>query len=176
MTKNAITVIILLTFFFRINAQENHDKYADYSRTINSTIDALYMVISGEKGEARDWELMRYLYHPNAMLVATGKNRQGKVGATYVTPQSYVENSGKWLVENGFFEEEIHRKVEVFGNIAQVFSTYQCFKSKSDTTPFMRGINGIQLLNEGNRWRIINIFWTQETEENPIPEAYLPKL
>ncbi|UII81121.1 hypothetical protein [Flagellimonas sp. CMM7] len=156
-------------------SQSSDNNYNRKANTIDNVISTLYEVISGEKGEERNWELMRYIYHPNAKLVATGKNRQGNVGATYVTPQSYVENSGKWLIENGFFEEEIHRKVEVFGNIAQVFSTYQCFKSKKDTKPFMRGINGIQLLNTGDRWRIINIFWQQETDENPIPEAYLPK-
>lgn len=156
-------------------SQGSQNLYEEKTNTIDNVINTLYEVISGEKGEERNWELMRYIYHPNAMLVATGKNGQGNVGATYVTPQSYVENSGKWLIENGFFEEEIHRKVEIFGNIAQVFSTYQCFKSKKDKEPFMRGINGIQLLNMGGRWRIINIFWQQETDENPIPEVYLPK-
>ncbi|MCL6273766.1 hypothetical protein M3P19_07090 [Muricauda sp. 2012CJ35-5] len=166
---------IVLMVFQNLQAQEDHEKYGQYTKTIDSTIDALYAVISGEKGEARDWDLMRYIYHPNAMLVATGKNSQGQVGARYVTPQTYVERSGKWLVENGFIEDELHRVTEVFGNIAQVFSTYQSFKSKSDTEPFMRGINGIQLLNTGDRWRIINIFWMQESEEFTIPEKYLPK-
>ena len=39
----------------------------------------------------------------------------------------------------------------------------------------MRGINSIQLMNDGERWWIINIFWMQESEEHPIPEAYLPQ-
>jgi hypothetical protein len=174
MKKNVLLLTLFLVNIIYINAQENHDKYAKYTKTIDSTIDAFYKVISGEKGEARDWDLMRYLYHPNARLVATGKNKQGKMKATYITPQTYVENSGKWLVENGFIEEEMHRKVDVFGNIAQVFSSYQCFKSKSDTEPFMRGINGIQLLNVGDRWRIVNVFWMQESEDSPIPKEYLP--
>ena len=163
-----------LIYVGSVRSQENHDKYGKYTKTIDGTINALYEVISGEKGAARDWDLMRYIYHPNAKLVPTGKNPQGKVGAHYVTPQYYTESSGKWLVENGFYEEEINRKVERFGNIAHVFSTYQCFHSKTDAEPFMRGINSIQLLNEGDRWRVINIFWQQEDEDNPIPEAYLP--
>ena len=76
--------------------------------------------------------------------------------------------------ENGFFEKEIHRKVDTFGNIAQVFSTYESFYSESDETPFMRGINSIQLLNDGKRWWVINIYWAQETEEDSIPKKYLP--
>ncbi|MDO5968853.1 hypothetical protein Q4Q35_03455 [Flavivirga aquimarina] len=41
--------------------------------------------------------------------------------------------------------------------------------------PFMRGINSIQLLNDGDRWWVINIYWTQETEAKTIPIKYLPK-
>ncbi|WP_396590149.1 hypothetical protein [Allomuricauda sp. R78024] len=170
-----LPIIICLFIYSIIFSQESTDKYEGKTATIDSTIKTLYSVISGEKGEERDWDLMRYIYHPKAKLVATGKNPKGMVGAIFVTPQEYVENSGKWLIENGFFEEEIHREVQVFGNIAQVFSTYQCFKTKTDSEPFMRGINSIQLLNDGNRWRVVNIFWAQESDENPIPVEFLLK-
>ena len=79
------------------------------------------------------------------------------------------------MVDNGFFEKEINRIEHTFGNITQVFSTYESFRSEADTTPFMRGINSIQLLNDGKRWWVVNIYWTQETKENPIPSIYLPK-
>jgi hypothetical protein len=39
----------------------------------------------------------------------------------------------------------------------------------------MRGINSIQLWNDGKRWWIVNIFWQSETPDNPIPEKYLSK-
>ena len=91
-----------------------------------------------------------------------------------MTPDDYIESSGKWLVENGFFENELQRAVQTFGNITQVFSTYESFHSQAETKPFMRGINSIQLLNDGNRWWIVNIYWTQETKENPIPGDFLP--
>ena len=92
-----------------------------------------------------------------------------------MTPQDYINGSGKWLVENGFHEIELSRKVDTFGNITQVFSTYESYRSKNDSDPFMRGINSIQLLNDGTRWWIINIYWTQENRINPIPKQYLPK-
>lgn len=171
--KTYLFYAVCLLVFCKGMAQEKD--YADVTSTIDGTIDALYNVISGEKGEERDWDLMRYIYHPNGRLVATRQNPDGTAGAVFLTPEGYIESSGRWLFENGFFEEEIHREVAVFGNIAQVFSTYQCFKSKSDTEPFMRGINSIQLINQGNRWRVVNIFWLQETEDNPIPQVYLPK-
>lgn len=33
----------------------------------------------------------------------------------------------------------------------------------------------IQLMNDGEHWWVINIYWMQESQENPIPDEYLPK-
>ena len=67
------------------------------------------------------------------------------------------------------------RRVEYFGSIAHVFSSYESFHTETDEEPFMRGINSIQLLNDGNRWWIVNIYWSQESKNNPIPEVYLKR-
>lgn len=176
--KKLVILIFTCLLTFSISAQENTEKAKDYSKkvqTLDSTIKALYAVISGEKGEARDWELFKYLFKPEAKLIPSGKDKNGEYQVRYMTPDDYINSSGKWLIENGFFEKEIHRKVNTFGNITQVFSTYESFHSASDKKPFMRGINSIQLLYDGNRWWVINIYWTQETKENPIPKKHLPK-
>lgn len=143
-------------------------------KTIDETIKILYSVISGDKGQERNWQLFTSLFYENAKLIASGKNREGKIRARFLTPQDYIDSSGKWLVENGFHEIEINREVQQFGNIAQVFSTYEAKKTKTDAQPFMRGINSIQLLNDGKRWWVLNIYWMQESKDNPIPKEYLP--
>ena len=162
-------VVILLTF--NLNAQ---DKYAKKVQSLDSTLETLYAVISGDKGVARDWDLFRYLFHAEAKLIPSGPNREGAINARFMTPDDYVNGSGKWLEENGFHEVEISREVDTFGNITQVFSTYEAKRSKNDEKPFMRGINSIQLLNDGTRWWILNIYWVQESPTNPIPKQYLP--
>lgn len=169
--KRLLLLLAILALPFTSNAQE---KYLSKVQTLDSTLETLYAVISGEKGEERDWELFRYLFHADAKLIPSGKNREGKIGARYMTADDYINGSGKWLIENGFHEIEISRKVDTFGNITQVFSTYEAKRSKNDEKPFMRGINSIQLLNDGNRWWILNIYWTQESPTNPIPKQYLP--
>lgn len=73
----------------------------------------------------------------------------------------------------GFFENEIARKTDAFGNIAHVFSTYDSRHKAEDAKPFARGINSIQLLNDGKRWWIVTVFWQGEDEKNPLPEKYL---
>lgn len=174
MTK-LVTCIALCFITLSFNAQEANGDYFNKVSSLDNTIKTLYDVISGEKGEARNWELFKFLFHPDAKLIPSGKNREGKVGVRYMTTEDYINGSGKWLVENGFYEIELSRKVDTFGNITQVFSTYESYRSKNDSVPFMRGINSIQLLNDGTRWWIINIYWTQESPSNPIPKQYLPK-
>ncbi|MEM7086869.1 MAG: hypothetical protein AAF489_11845 [Bacteroidota bacterium] len=175
MRKFILLFAALLAFTFTIQAQEFPQPDPNKVSTLDSTIATLYRVISGEKGQARDWDLMRYLFHPDAKLIPTGKSKSGVYKARFMTVEDYILSSGKFLVENGFFEKELHRTEQTFGNITQVFSTYESFHSEADEKPFMRGINSIQLMNDGERWWIINIYWSQETEENPIPKEYLPK-
>ncbi|WOD44044.1 hypothetical protein [Hwangdonia lutea] len=176
--KKRVTTLIICLLTVSINAQDNTKKVKDYSnnvKTLDSIIGSLYDVISGERGEARDWALFKHLFKPDAKLIPSGKDKKGVYKVRYMKPDDYIKNSGKWLVDNGFFEKEIFRKVDAFGHIAQVFSTYEAYKSEGDEEPFMRGINSIQLFYDGLRWWIVNIFWTQETEDQPMPNIYLPK-
>lgn len=135
---------------------------------------ALYGVISGDKGVSRDWGRMRALFHPGARLIPSGRRDAGPATARVMTVEDYIAASGPVLEGQGFHEVEIARKVERFGHIVHVWSTYEARRSLSDATPFMRGINSIQLLDDGERFWILSIAWSQETPANPIPAEYLP--
>lgn len=167
--------VLLLAFVSSSMFAQSDTDYSKYVNSLDTTLETLYSVISGEKGEARDWDKFKYLFHKDAKLIPTGITDKGTVDANYMTTDDYVELAGKWLVDNGFHEVEIHRTTNTFGSVTQVFSTYESYKSKYDKEPFARGINSIQLLNDGKRWWVINIYWQQETPDNPIPDKYLPK-
>lgn len=173
--KRIIVLICALIIALTANAQTTQDDYLKKVTTIDNTIHALYDVISGPKGQQRDWDFLRYLFHSEAKLMASGKKKDGSYGIRHLGIEEYIESSGKWMLENGFFENELHRVTEQFGQIAHVFSTYESFKSESDEAPFMRGINSIQLLFDGERWWVLSVYFTQETPDNPIPEKYLTK-
>ncbi len=182
MMKKSFLIILTTIIFANTQAQTNktvkdlvpEKDYTENVLTLDSAINSLYSVISGEKKEKRDWALFKFLFYPEAKLIASGKNDDGKPQVKYMKPEDYIKISGKWLVENGFFEKEIHRSIDHFGSMAQVFSTYETYHSKKDETPFMRGINSIQLFNDGKRWWIVNVYWSQESKRNPIPQEYLP--
>ncbi len=141
--------------------------------SIDAIIAALYDVISGPAGKKRDWDRMRSLFAPGARLIPTGPRPTGGYGARVGAVEDYITRSAPYLESQGFFETEIARKTDTFGNIAHVFSTYDSRHKAEDPKPFARGINSIQLLNDGKRWWILTVFWQGEDEKNPLPEKYL---
>jgi hypothetical protein len=141
--------------------------------SIEAIVAALYDVISGPAGEKRDWTRFHSLFVPGARLIPTGRTAQGQVRHRVITPEEYVATSGPVLEERGFFEREIGRTIERFGNVAHVFSAYDSRRADADAQPFARGINSIQLLHDGSRWWVITIFWDSERPDNPIPAQYL---
>jgi hypothetical protein len=143
--------------------------------TIDAIIAAVYDVISGPAGKKRDWDRMRSLFIPNARLIPTGPQPGGGYRSRVLSVEDYVTRSSPFLEKEGFFEREIARTTEQFGQIAQVFSTYESRHTAEDAKPFQRGINSIQLMNDGQRWWIVTILWQGEDEKNPLPEKYLKK-
>jgi hypothetical protein len=143
--------------------------------SMESIVAALYDVISGPAGKKRDWDRMRSLFIPGARLIPTSKRQSGEIGSRVLTAEDYINASAKSLEENGFFEKEVARRTESFGNIAHVFSTYESRRKSDDAKPFARGINSIQLMNDGRRWWIVTVFWQGEGRGNPLPEKYLAK-
>ncbi len=135
---------------------------------------ALYDVISGDAGQARDWDRFRSLFHPTARLAPAGTDREGRGVVRAATPAEYIARSEPFLLREGFHEREIARRSERFGRIMHVWSTYETLHSLSDPAPFARGINSIQMFHDGARWWILSIYWQAETPEAPIPADYLP--
>jgi len=177
MRKNLLlTFLVVLFFSLNSMAQTTETKEANPAdvASLDAIMKAVYDVISGDAGKARDWDRFRTLFHKDARLIPSGKNPQTNVvGANALSPEDYIKRASARMAQEGFFEREKARRVEIYGNIAHVFSTYESFHSLSDKKPFIRGINSFQLLNDGKRWWVITIFWQGETTDNPIPKKYL---
>lgn len=141
----------------------------------DAIVAALYEVISGDAGVARDWDRFRGLFHPTAgRLMAIGRTPEGATVLRTMTPQDYVDRAGPSLVKDGFHEREIARKLERYGRLVHVFSTYEARRRADDPAPFMRGINSIQLFDDGTRWWVLSVYWQPETAEFPLTSEHLP--
>ena len=144
--------------------------------SIDAIIAATYDVISGPAGKKRDWDRERSLFVPGARLIPTA-TVPGKtdvdLAPLVLDVEGYIARVEPLFEKEGFYETEIARRVEQFGRIAHVWSTYESRHDSSAPEPFMRGINSIQLFNDGKRWWILSIYWQHESKQHPLPNIYL---
>ncbi len=140
----------------------------------DAIIKAMYESISGPAGP-RNWYRDRSLYMEGAQLIPIGKRVHKEADFKVMNVEEWIEDAEEYLNENDFYESEIMRKSMRFGDIMQVFSTYEA-RNDPDGPPFARGVNAILLLHREDRWWIVNMMWDNESKENPIPEEFLPYL
>ena len=158
--------LIAALAIFAVSAARADDEVS----TIKGTVAAVYDVISGPAGEARDWARFKSLFAEGARLITF--NAESPSGMVVMTPQGYIDRAGANLEENGFFEQEIAWRTERFGNMAQVFSTYEGRRAMDDATPLLEGINSFQLVRLNGEWKVMTILWQSASDELPLPEMY----
>lgn len=150
--------------------------------SIDAIVTAAYDSISGPAGEKRNWDRERSLYYPGARLIPTARpvtsdewqvTSENKIAPQILDVEGFIARVEPFFKENGFYEKEIARRTEQFGQIAHVWSTYESRHNADDPEPFMRGINSIQMFHDGTRWWIVTIYWQQESLVDPIPAKYV---
>jgi len=128
--------------------------------SVDGIIGALYAAISGPAG-ARDWDRFRDLFAPGARLVPTSRDGQKIVGIV-LDVEGFIARATLAVASQGFYEQELTRREERYGPIVHVWSSYACRHAPSDPEPFVRGVNSIQLVHDGIRFRLLTIFWADE--------------
>lgn len=133
---------------------------------INELLLALYEVISFIEGGEPDWQRMASLFSPHARI-------------TRITPEAidYYDLHGfqemaQELIDLGtftsFHERETVRSVRIFGGFAHVLSAYETKQSEHASEPFARGVNSLQLIREGDDWRVLSLLWDEEGPNVPL--------
>ena len=138
--------------------------------SVEKLVRAVYEVISGPAGP-RDWARFQLLFAEGARLIPSRVTAEGP-SVTVLTPDDYAKRAGASFEKAAFYESETARRVEMFGSIAHVFSTYESRRAPGEK-PFARGINSFQLVKIGSAWKVMTILWDAEREGNPLPEKYL---
>ncbi|HZI65270.1 MAG TPA: hypothetical protein VFF17_01780 [Thermoanaerobaculia bacterium] len=149
--------------------------------SVDAIVSELYASVSHPAGTAPDFDRMRRIFHSSGKLVPP--KAPDAPDFRPMTVDQFSERIEKLVADrkakgeplSGFFEREIARRTDCFGNVCHVFSTYESRRSPSDRKPFERGINSIQLVNDGKRWWIASVIWDAERPANPIPASYLPE-
>ena len=126
---------------------------------IGAVIDEMYDMISGPAGP-RDWSRQANCFLPEARQVRTWVDEGGNPQMLAMGLAEYRENTTPFFAANPFYEVETERRIDLFGNIAHVWSHYEARTSPDDATPERRGINSIQLFRHPEMgWRILAMLW-----------------
>ena len=173
MQHSTRSLALAALMFFTAGVPAAMAQEANDVATPDAVVAALYDVISGPAGKARDWARLRTLFAPQAKMVAVGNRPDGSMPAAVMTVDDYIARVTKPFNDAGFYESELARTSEAFGPIVHVFSTYESRHAPGDVKPFQRGINSIQLTFDGSRWWIASLLWRAETAQQPLPAKYL---
>ena len=130
---------------------------ADVS-SIDAIIHAMYEVISGPAGQAREWERFRSLYYPGARLVPIVSLEDHAAQARVLSPEEYIRRVEPIFAKEDFWERETRCECQTFGRMAHVLSFYESLRDP-EGPPFESGVNSVQLVNDGSRWWILSVVW-----------------
>lgn len=134
--------------------------------SIDGIVAAYYAVVSGPVGYQYDAERDRSLHAPGALITritADGKLQRHDLAAEQ---QGLLEPYPR-----GFYEFEIGKLVEQYGDVAHVWSTFET-RDAPDGEILYRGVSSISLYYHENRWWI-GSWATQNEGDEPLPDRYL---
>jgi len=143
---------------------------AEDVKSMDAILVAVYDVISGPAGD-RDWRRFRSLFLPEARFTDAGKAPDGSSLVIAWGVEEFIRDAKTVFAKEPFYEKAIVNKADVYGNVAQVFSSYES-RHAAGEKPFQRGINSIQLFYDGKRWWVLSILWDSEREGNPLPAKF----
>ena len=174
MKKLVLGLTLLAALAGGASAQQAAGPRMADTASVDGVVAALYDTISGPAGKARDWDRLRALFRPDGRMIVHGPNKEGGTTTRVLTVEDYIGRVTPLFAKEGFFESELARRSEQFGQIAHVFSTYESRHAQDEAKPFQRGINSIQLVHDGQRWWIVSLMWEAENPKLALPAQYLP--
>ena len=146
---------------------------AEDVNSMDAIMRTLYQVISGPMG-GRDWNHFRSIFLPQARFTEVHKMPDGSFSVITWSVDEFVHDATDVFSKESFYESAIVNSPERYGNMAQVFSSYESRHAPGEK-PFARGINSVQLLNDGTRWWVVSIAWDSERPGNPLPAKFSKK-
>lgn len=137
--------------------------------SIGAVVDAMYAMISGPAGP-RDWAMQAEVFHADARQIRTWVDADRRPQMKIMGQADYQADVEPFFAANDFYEVEIARRIDEFGNMAHVWSAYEARTALGDSEPERRGINSIQLFREADgRWWIMSMIWDNERPGLVLP-------
>jgi hypothetical protein len=162
----------LFVFLFRVSNHLSAQRFPmDIASvtTIDGIVNEVLSIISGEKGEERNWERFRQLFLRTAQFAVLFHKDDGTKNINTLTLEEFVRLVGQSYRNGGFLEHEISKTVDEYNGIAHVFQSYYAKEPGMEE----KRINSFQLIHDGKRWWIFSIMWTNDRNGVKVREKYL---
>ena len=122
-------------------------------------LNQLYEVISFEEGDEPSWQGLKKLFSQQARITRVTPD-----GTDFMDPSSFLAMTQNMLelgAYTSFYEFEVARRIERFGDVAQVWSLYETRRHRAAPAALGRGVNSIQLIREKGEWRVLGLLWDE---------------
>jgi len=138
--------------------------------TLDDLVKALDDAVSGPAN--KDRTCLRQVTLPEARLSPIHKEDSGSFAPRMLTVDDWINTVAK-RGRDAFYEVQVKVKTESYGHVAHLWSTYE-IRPTLDGKATVTGINSIQAVFDGARWRVLSILWEPSTTAGPLPEKYQP--
>ena len=160
-------------FFLMIPAsQANGGEEESIFLNPESLVRGLYAAVTFDKGESPDWEYVKSMFLPEAVIGVRKTRTSMAVMNVDEFVQWFKDDVEKYkMIERGFEETVQKLKITVYRNMGHAFVLYQArFKTPADA-PGQLGVDGFGLLNKDGRWWIASITNDVVTPDTPLPDV-----
>lgn len=158
---------LLLAFMFTCSNLFAQEEIPEHVKSIDAIVKKGLDIISGEKGEIRDWEAFRNLFTATATFSFVQHDTSGNSRYRSFTLEEFVRIGRRGYEGNGFLEYELNKTVNEYNGIAHVFQSYYAKGLREE-----KGINSYQLMHDGKRWWITSLIWVSNENGTPLPKGY----
>jgi hypothetical protein len=134
-------------------------------------VNELYELVTFEAGTTPDWDVVRTLFLPEAVVVLRTSRTETTVYSLDGFVQSFVDFiEGANVEATGFSERIVRTNPVVFGDLAHVWVLYEAHITGSPRPP-QQGVDSFQLIQREGRWWIVSITNEIPTSERPVPNV-----
>jgi hypothetical protein len=166
----SVTLGLALTSIYSaapLHAQASEGQGA--GETAEGVVAEIYDLVSFAAGERPDWDKVRALFIPEAVIVL----RTSREATTVFSVDGFVDDFVSFIEqtpagEQGFTERILNTKAMVFGEMAHVLVLYEAHITGSPRAP-SQGVDSFSLIKQNGVWRIVAITNELPAEGRPIP-------
>lgn len=140
--------------------------------TPQGLIEEIYELVTFPAGATPDWNAVRNLFIPEALVVL----RTSRYGSTVFTVDGFVQDFVTFIEQSdveqtGFTERILDMQTFEWGDIAHVLVLFDSDIPDDGREP-RAGVDSFQLIKRDGRWWIASITNERPAADRPLPEVF----